>query len=428
MKIKIIEKSYEEVCAISQAPHIKPKSPNLPFRMLMKLMALPGLWGTRFSMDSEGLEKISAGEPCLYLMNHSGAVDFEIVASVLFPRRFHIVTATGGLIGKPWLFRQFGCIPAKKFTPDPMMVRDMEYALNTLGDSVVLFPEAGYSLDGTATAIPDTLANLIKMLNVPVVMIRTYGAYTRAPLYNDLQHRRVDVSAKMTCIYSRAEVEALEAEEIRTKLQELFTFDSFAWQKANGVRVSESFRADGLNRILYKCPHCNAEGRTVGKGTKLLCRACGKEYELTASGEILATEGRTAFSHIPDWYRWERRTVRHEIESEKYRTDVPVDIYMEVDGRALYRVGQGRLEHDRNGFRLTGCDGKLRYTQKPLYSYSVGVDFNFYGLGDMVSIGNTKARYYCFPKTKGDVVTKIRLAAEELYQLALAEKKNSENA
>ena len=422
MKIKITEKTYDEVRAISPSPHIKPKSPNLFFRMLMKLAALPSLWGMRFSMDSEGLEKLSTGEPCLFLMNRSGALDFQIVTSLLFPHHFHIVTTSDSFVGRPWLMRQLGCISTKKFTPDLMMVRDIEYALNTLGESVVLFPEAGCSVDGTATAIPDTLGNLVKMLNVPVVMIRTYGAYTREPLYNNRQSRRVDVSAQMTCIYSKAEVEAAEASEIQTRINELFSFDSFVWQKERGVRVSELFRADGLNRVLYKCPHCNAEGRTVGKGTKLLCRACGKEYELTETGEIRATEGRTEFAHIPDWYRWERRTVRHEIESGKYRVDLPVEIYMEVDREALYHVGEGRLVHDAEGFRLTGCEGKLNYTQKPLYSYSVGVDFDFYELGDMICIGNTKALYYCFPKKKGDVVAKVRLASEELYRHALAEK------
>ena len=422
MKIKITNKSYEEVLALRPEPHIKPKAPNWFFKTLMKIASLPDLWSTRFSLESEGLEKISSEEPCLYLMNHSSFIDLEIVASILYPRPFNIVATSDGFIGKPWLMRQIGCIPTKKFIPDLMLVRDMEYALNTLRSSVVLFPEAGYSFDGTSTLLPESLGKCIKFLKVPVVMIRTEGAFARDPLYNNLQRRRVKVSANMTCLFSKDEVETLDEREIQRVIEEQFSFDSFRWQKEKGVRIKAPFRADYLNRLLYKCPHCREEGRTEGRGTKLLCHACGKEYEMTVLGEMRATEGETAFPHIPDWYRWERESVRAEILRGDYRTDVPVDILVAVDLHHLYRVGEGRLVHDRNGFSLTGCDGKLKYQQKPMVSYSLNADFNWYEIGDMVCIGNNKMLYYCFPKTKGDIVAKMRLATEEIYQIARAEK------
>ena len=73
--------------------------------------------------------------------------------------------------------------------------------------------------------------------------------------------------------------------------------------------------------------------------------------------------------------------------------------------------------HTVDGFKLEGCDGKLHYEQKPLASYSLYSDFNWYEVGDVISIGNGEAQYYCFPKTNRDVVAKARLAAEELYRI-----------
>ena len=89
---------------------------------------------------------------------------------------------------------------------------------------------------------------------------------------------------------------------------------------------------------------------------------------------------------------------------------------MLVNTKALYMVGEGRLVHDENGFCLTGCDGKLHYEQKSRQSYTVNSDFNWYELGDVVSVGNNEHLFYCFPKQKEDIVTKIRLAAEEIYK------------
>jgi hypothetical protein len=94
-----------------------------------------------------------------------------------------------------------------------------------------------------------------------------------------------------------------------------------------------------------------------------------------------------------------------------------VKIGMMVNYSAIYMVGEGRLVHDENGFRLTGCDGQLDYTQGPVACYSVYSDYYWYEIGDMICIGTNDVLYYCFPQNAGDVVAKTRLAAEELYKL-----------
>ena len=172
----------------------------------------------------------------------------------------------------------------------------------------------------------------------------------------------------------------------------------------------------------------------LGQGTKILCKLCGKAYELTEYGYLkdLKEESRESkkqddqsketqefldFTHIPDWYHWERECVRQEILSGNYRMNVPVTIYMMVNTDRIYQVGEGILSHSAEGFRLTGCDGRLDYQQEPLASYSLYSDFYWYEIGDVISIGDARVQYYCFPKESGDIVAKARLAAEELYKL-----------
>ena len=82
-------------------------------------------------------------------------------------------------------------------------------------------------------------------------------------------------------------------------------------------------------------------------------------------------------------------------------------------------VGSGKLIHDENGFQLTGCDGKLEYSQGPLTCYSLYADYYWYEIGDVICIGNKDCLYYCFP-SGGDVVAKTRIATEELYKLKKA--------
>ena len=131
-----------------------------------------------------------------------------------------------------------------------------------------------------------------------------------------------------------------------------------------------------------------------------------------------ALDGETEFSHIPDWYAWERDQVRKAVLDGSYKLDVDVKIGMLVDTKHMYMVGEGHLTHDPvNGFTLTGCDGKLNYTQKPQACYSVNADYYWYEIGDIISIGNAETLYYCFPRNAGDFVAKTRMAAEEMYKL-----------
>lgn len=418
MKIKVKKLAYEDVLHLPKKAHKRPLRPSPFFRLVMRAASLPDLLATRFSFTKIGMEKLGKNEPCLVLMNHSSFIDLEIAATVLFPRPFSIVCTTDGFVGKGWLMRLIGCIPTQKFVTDLSLIRDMQYAVRELGNTVVLFPEAGYSIDGTTAALPDSVGFCVKKLGVPVVMVQTYGAFSRDPLYNNLQKRKVKVSADVRYLLSQEEIASMRPDEITERVRQAFAFDNFRWQQENSIRITEPFRADYLNRVLYKCPHCLAEGKMIGRGTAVTCPDCGKSYTLTETGFLEATDGHTEFPHIPDWYEWQRQCVRKELEEGTYSLSVPVDICMLVDTKCLYRVGEGTLTHTNEGFALTGCGGKLHYTQKPVASYSLNTDFYWYELGDVICIGDTEALYYCFPKEGGDIVAKTRLAAEELYKIA----------
>lgn len=418
MKIKTAYKDYDEVLKIEKEKHKRPVKPNIFWRTLIQVLSIFALIPLHLKRKSIGMERLPKKQPCLILMNHSCFDDFEIASKLLYPRPYNVVTTTDGFVGKGWLMRQIGCIPTQKFVTDVTLVRDITHTIGKLHSSVLMYPEAGYSFDGTSTTLPDSLGGLIKMLKVPLVVIKTEGAFLRNPLYNNLQKRRVNVSASIEYVLSPEDIAVMSVDQINKKVREQFSFDGFRWQQENKVRIAEDFRADCLNRVLYKCPNCKSEGETVGKGTKLICNHCGKEYELDEYGYMRAISGETEFSHIPDWYAWERECVRDEIERGEYKLDIEVDIYMMVDTSAVYKVGDGRLRHSTEGFHLTGCDGRLDYVQKPLASYSLCSDYNWYEIGDMVCVGNTDVLYYCFPRNCGDIVAKTRLATEEIYKMA----------
>ena len=417
MKTFVKKSTYEKVMAMERTKQRKPMRPVFLIQILIRILSMFDLIPAKFTYQTHGMEKIGKKEPCLILMNHSSFMDLEIASHIFFPKRYGIVTTSDGFIGPlmRWLMPLLGCIPTKKFVSDVSLIRDMQYMLKEKHTSVLMYPEASYSFDGTATPLPRKMGILLKKLGVPVVTVITHGAFARQPLYNELKKRKVQVSADVTCLFTAEDLKTMSVAELDAKLDEVFGFDNFRWQQENQIVIDAPYRADGLNRILYKCPHCKAEGQTEGRGTKLVCHNCGADYELTELGFLKAEKA--MFTHVPDWYSWQRQEVRKELEEGSYKLDVDVDIAMMVNFNAIYMVGEGHLTHTTEGFRLTGCDGKLDYAQGPLTCYSLYSDYYWYEIADMICIGNQDVLYYCFPKNCGDVVAKTRLATEELYKM-----------
>lgn len=416
MKIKRRKLPYEEVLKLPRLQHKKPLKPSRFLATVVRIVSAPTLWKTKFSYTTERMELVG-NQPCLILMNHSSFTDMKLAFGIFYPQPLGIVTsvdAMSGILGK--LMRLLGCTPTHKYVPDTSLIRDIEYMLKTNKTSVLMYPEAGYSFDGRTTTLPRKMGVLMKKLGVPVVTVITQGAFARDPLYNMLQIRDVKVSAHVKCLATAEEIKEKTVAELDALLDQDFSFDNFAWQRDNKVSIDVPFRADGLHRILYKCPNCGTENKTEGKGIHLTCHACGKKWEMDEYGQLSACEGETEYPHIPDWYTWQRECVRKELENGTYLLDTDVEIAIQVNLDGVCLIGSGRLTHDLNGFHLTGADGKLDYKQSAVASHTLYSDYYWYEIEDVIGIGDNEFSYFCFPGA--DVsVTKVRLATEELYKM-----------
>lgn len=418
MNIKIKNITLDELQALPGVKKRQPKKPNILFKTLLKIITLPDVWATKFKLNKIGMERLGKNEPCLILMNHSSFFDLKLMVNAMYPKPMNIVTTIDGLVGQEWLLRNIGCMPTRKFVIDLGVIKDIRYCLTKLKSNVLMFPEAGYTFDGTSTVLPDSLGKLVKLLGAPLVSVIMNGSFARQPLYNQLHLRKVKIDADMKYLLSPEEIKNMSAEEINAIIRKEFSFDQFRWQQENNIKITEKNRADRLERVLYKCPHCLKEGEMVGLGTTLTCKACGKVYELTESGTMQALEGDTEFDHVPNWYSWQRECVKNELLNDEYHYEDFVDLYAVKDTKALYKLGDARLVQNKEGLTLYDLDGKVIFEQKPKYTYTLNADFYWYEIDDIVCIGNMDVSYYSVPKNN-KCVAKMRLFAEELYKIAM---------
>ena len=357
--------------------------------------------------------------PYLLLCNHNAFFDFKVATMAIFPHRANYVVAIDGFIGREGLLRRVGCICKRKFTNDVMLVRQLRRVVQN-GDICMIYPEARYSLCGTTAVLPASLGALCKLLHVPVVTLICHGHHIDSPFWN-LHPRGVrPTEAEMTLQFTAEELAAATPDEINERLVSAFQYDDYAWQKARGIRVTYEGRAEGLHKVPYQCPHCGAEFRMASEGAALFCRACGKRWAYTELGELRAETGETEFSHIPDWYEWERANVRAEVEAGRYDSgELPVTVRSLPNAKEFILLGEGTLRHNMDGFSVRGADGDGDPFEmvKPVPSlYSCHIEYEYLGkFGDCVDLNTLEDTWYVYPHDCDFAVTKMALATEELY-------------
>ena len=357
--------------------------------------------------------------PYLLLCNHNAFMDFSVATRAMFPHRANYVVAIDGFLKREWLLRLIGCICKRKFTRDVTLVRQLKRVVDR-GDIAVLYPEARYSLCGTTAVLPESLGKLCKLLKVPVVTLLCHGHHVNSPFWN-LHDRGVKpTEAEMTCLFTKEALEKASVAEVNEAIEKAFQYDDFAWQKEKGIRVTYEGRAEGLEKVLYQCPHCGAEYRMKTKGTKLFCESCGKVWEMSELSELHAVEGETEFSHIPDWYEWERANVRREVEAGTYSSGpLPVTVDTLPNAKKFIRLGEGTMVHDMEGFTVRGTDvdGDPFEMIKTVPSlYSCHIEYEYLGkFGDCVDLNTLEDTWYIYPHDCAFSVTKMALATEELY-------------
>ena len=387
-------------------------------RPLTYILSAPDVFKHRTKITKTRTEGLKP--PYLMLCNHNSFLDFKVLTKAIFPSRANYVVAIDGFIGREKLLRNVGCICKRKCTNDIVLVKQLKQVLKN-GDIAVVYPEARYSLCGTTAVLPESLGKLCKVMKVPVVTFICHGNHVTSPFWNLHDRGIKPTEAEMTLLFTPEELAGMSVEEINKKLVEAFQYDDYRWQKERGLRTKYKKRAEGLQKVLYQCPACKTEFRMETEGTKLRCKACGKTWVLNELNELTAEDGQTEFSHIPDWYEWERSNVRAEVEAGTY-TSGELDVHVDSlpNAKGYVRLGNGKMVHDEKGFRVWGTDdqGMAFSMEIPAATqYSVHIEYEYLGkYGDCVDLNTLQDTWYVYPHGNDFAVTKMALATEELYQ------------
>ena len=384
--------------------------------LLSRIMLIGKKWKVE-KIQMEGLKP-----PYMLLSNHMYFIDFELAAMGTLPHRVNNVMNIDGYYRRPWLIELIGGICTRKFTMDLHLIKSINKVLKR-GDVMCMYPEARYSPCGTLSYLPESLGKLVKMNKVPVVAVVHHGNHLLTPFWNFRKPRKVPLHTTMTRILTPEQIKSMSVDEINAVLKEALWYDDYRYQKDNGILITEPYRAEGLHKVLYQCPACGKEHEMASEGTQIYCKACGKRWELKENGELEALKGETEFSHVPDWFEWERTQVAAQIEAGTYAFEDEVEVFSLPRCWKFEKLGKAKLRHTiEEGFVLEGHyrgeDYRIQRTPIQTNSLHIEYDYCYIRPEDCVDVSTENDSFYCYPLNRTDVVTKLGFATEILYQRA----------
>ncbi len=389
---------------------------------LITLLSRIMLIGKKYRVEKINMDGLKP--PYMLLSNHMYFIDFELTAQATFPHRVNNVVSIDGYYRRPWLLELIGAIATRKFTMDLHLVKSINRVLKR-GDILAMYPEARYSPCGTTSYMPESLGKIIKMNKAPVVAVVHHGNHLHTPFWNFRKKRKVPLYTTFTKILTPEQIESMTVEQINQTVKTALTYDEYKYQKENGILITEPYRAEGLHKVLYQCPHCLTESKMSSNGTEIFCQECGKRWNLNEDGTLSALDGNTEFPHIPDWFEWEREQVKQQIARGEYSFSDQVDVYSLPRCWKFEHLGKAKLTHDvEKGFVLEGFYNNSPYLieRKPIQINSLHIEYDYCYIKpfDCVDISTENDSFYCYP-TKENVVTKLAFATEILYQNKMKE-------
>ena len=395
-----------------------PRRTKWYLKPLISVLCLPDLIAHRNKLIKTGLDNIKP--PYLLLCNHNAFLDFKVAIKGIAPYSANYVVAIDGFIGRENLLRNIGCICTRKFTNDITLVRNLSKTVSN-GDVAIMYPEARYSLCGTTAVLPESLGKLVKLLKVPVVTLVCHGHHVNSPFWN-LHNRKVaPTEAEMTLLLDKDDITQRSTDEINRMIADRLKYDDYQWLKDRRIKIRYKKRAEGLHKVLYKCPVCGKEFKMSSEGTVLRCDACGSKWHTDEYMRLIPEKtDQKGFEHIPDWYEWEREEVKKEIEAGTYSSGtLKMHVRSLPNAKRFIDLGSGTLLHDMNGFHAScrSSDGTEYQMEKSVASlYSCHIEYEYLGkYGDCVDLNTLTDTWYIFPECEAFSVTKMALATEELY-------------
>ncbi len=295
--------------------------------------------------------------PFVVIANHQSAYDFvNLIGATCRRMTFVISNSFYRSLPIKGVLDKLGVIPKQQFQTTTHDMKRMK-AVVEQGHPLVVYPAGLMCEDGLSTPIPRATYKFIKWLGVDVYIARTQGAYFVMPKWAKGM-RPGRTSMDIYRLFSKEELAALPLAEVQARTEAAILFDAYREQECLRNRYYKASNVEGLEKVLYMCPHCGSEFTiTVQNGSTLRCEHCGYELQCDEFSFLHNRKGLgREVRYVSDWSRTIYAALREAVlRGDETGLSAATDIHMIDSVRNRFvKVGAGTVSVNARQIHITG--------------------------------------------------------------------------
>ena len=319
--------------------------------------------------------------PFVVIANHQCAYDFvNLICASSRPMSFVISKSFFSSLPIKGFLEKMGVIPKQQFQTTVKDMKCMKSVIDN-GQPLVIYPAGLMCEDGLSTPIPGATYKFLKWLGVDVYVARSYGSYFVMPKWTSgMRPGRTFIDIYK--LIDKDDLAQMDLQTIQRLTDEALLYDAYREQDENPQRYAKNSQINGLEQVLYQCPHCRDEFamRVVGSST-LHCTACGYEARCDEYGFLHNDAGiGPDIRYISDWSRRIHDDLKRKIQQlpEISLTSDCTFRMISKDKPKFVEVGNGSITLQNGAFHITGIihgeavDLQVPITNVPTLPFSPG--------------------------------------------------------
>ena len=294
--------------------------------------------------------------PFVVIANHQAAYDFvNLIGATAEPLTFVISQSFYSTLPVKGILDKIGVIPKQQFQTS---LRDINRMKATIEQEkiLVIYPAGLMCEDGVSTPIPAATNKFLKWMKADVYVARTFGTYFAMPKWaKGMRPGRTYMDIYK--LFSREELEEADVETVKRITEEALSFNAYEEQEKLRVKYRGGSNVEGLENVLYACPHCHTEFSVRAEKNTLCCTMCGYTEMADKYGFLHRTGAIGEEIRYPsDWAKQIFARLKNDIANGKkplLQADTAIHM-IDHKKKKFVPAGEGSVSLTADGFTLSG--------------------------------------------------------------------------
>jgi hypothetical protein len=190
----------------------------------------------------------------------------------------------------------FNLIPISKGVADLTSTKKM-LRIKKEGGSIGIFPEGNTEYIGRPNYINPTITKLIRLLELPLVFINSYGLSFCTNRWS-IKKKKGKCGYKIRSIIESADYKKISDEALYELIKTNLDVDAYKTQSIEMNKYKGRSRALGLDRLAFICPNCGGIFTTTSSGNYLHCDSCSEDFLLDEYGYLQTPKGKMSLEEV----------------------------------------------------------------------------------------------------------------------------------